>query len=195
MNIRITHVVLFFILCLGVVFQPGCAKPKGNTPQEKRAFVDQMAKDTLAQLYARVPQARSLVKKSVGYGVFSNINTQLMFFGTGNGYGVVTDNADGFKTYMRMGEGGVGLGIALTDFREVIIFNSDSAYREFVTKGWNFGAKGEAVAKYDGSGGDASGQVPLDSEILVYEITKSGIALRANFSAAKYWLDGDLNKY
>ena len=66
-----------------------------------------MATDTLAELYAGVPGARSLVENSVGYGVFSNINTQLMFFGTGNGYGVVTDTSDGFKTYMKMAEGGM----------------------------------------------------------------------------------------
>ena len=112
-----------------------------------------------------------------------------MFFGTGNGYGVVTDCSDGFKTYMRMAEGGIGFGIALKDFREVIIFNDQRAYNDFVTEGWSFGAQGDAAAKYKGEGASASGEVPLDSAVLVYQITESGIALRANFSASKYWLD------
>jgi len=187
---------IYYIVILTCLFiLAGCAKPQGNTPQEKREFVNEMAEATLAQLYAQVPVARSLVKNSVGYGVFSNINTQLMFFGTGNGYGVVTDNASGFKTYMRMGEGGVGLGVAVLDFREVIIFNDQSAYNDFVTEGWSFGGQGNAAAKYEGSGGSASGEVPLNSAVVVYQITKSGIALRANFSASKYWLDSDLNNY
>jgi lipid-binding SYLF domain-containing protein len=191
MKSKPVNILLFFSLFL----LAGCAKPQGNTPQEKREFVNEMADATLAQLYAKVPVSRSLVKNSVGYGVFSNINTQLMFFGTGNGYGVVTDNANGSKTYMRMGEGGVGLGVAVLDFREVIIFNDQSVYNDFVTEGWSFGGQGNAAAKYEGSGGAAAGEVPLDSAVVVYQITKSGIALRANFSASKYWLDSDLNNY
>jgi len=187
---------IYYIVILTCLFiLAGCAKPQGNTPQEKREFVNEMADATLAELYAQVPVSRSLVKNSVGYGVFSNINTQLMFFGTGNGYGVVTDNANGLKTYMRMGEGGIGLGVAVLDFREVIIFNDQSAYNNFVTEGWSFGGQGNAAAKYEGTGGAASGEVPLDSAVVVYQITKSGIALRANFSASKYWLDKDLNNY
>jgi len=186
-------ILLVLISCLFVL--AGCARPKGETPEQKREFVQQMATETLAELYAGVPGARSLVENSVGYGVFSNINTQLMFFGTGNGYGVVTDTSDGFKTYMRMAEGGVGLGVALLDFREVIIFNDQSAYKNFVTEGWSFGGQGNAAAKYEGTGGSASGEVPLDAAVVVYQITKSGIALRANFSASKYWLDSDLNSY
>jgi len=186
--------VLFVLLsCLFLL--AGCARPQGDTPEQKREYVLNMADETLAELYANNPEARSLVERAVGYGVFSDINTQLLYFGTGNGYGVVTDNSDGFKTYMRMGEASAGLGVALTDFREVIIFNDESVYSNFVTEGWSFGAQGEAAAKYQGTGGAATGQVPLDSAVLVYQITESGIALRANFSASKYWLDSDLNTY
>ena len=194
-GIYMKYTIVTTSLFFGLIFLVGCARPQGNTPQEQREFVLKMADDTLAELYAKEPKARSLVKNAVGYGVFSNINTQLMFFGTGNGYGVVIDNSDGQKTYMRMAEGGVGLGVALKDFREVVIFNDLDAYRNFVTEGWSFGAQGDAAAKYKGDGAAASGEVPLDSEVLVYQITESGIALRANFGATKYRLDDDLNNY
>jgi lipid-binding SYLF domain-containing protein len=191
MKFRTTYIILF----LSFIFFVGCAKPQGNTPEQKRQFVNEMADAALAELYEQNPEAESLVQNAVGYGVFSDINTQLLYFGTGNGYGVVTNNADGLKTYMRMGEASAGLGVALTDFREVIIFNDQSVFDDFVTEGWSFGAQGQAAAKYQGTGGAASGEVPLDSAVLVYQITQSGIALRANFSASKYWLDGDLNDY
>jgi len=92
-----------------------------------------------------------------------------------------------------MAEGGIGLGVALTDFREVIIFNNRAAFLEFVTEGWNFGAKGDATAKYKDDGGAAGGEVDLNSDIIVVQMTKSGIALRASMGAAKYWIDDDLN--
>lgn len=189
------YTILSIVFVLSIIFFVGCAKPQGNTPEQKREFVLNMANDTLAELYAKNPESQSLVQNAVGYGVFSDINTQLLYFGTGNGYGVVTNNANGVKTYMRMGEASAGLGIALTNFREVIIFNDRSAFINFVTQGWDFGAEGDAAAKYQGSGSASTGEVPLDSAVLVYQITESGIALRANFSASKYWLDSDLNNY
>lgn len=190
---KYTTVSIAFVL--SIIFFVGCAKPQGNTPEQKREFVLNMADDTLAELYSKNPESQSLVQNAVGYGVFSDINTQLLYFGTGNGYGVVTNNSNGVKTYMRMGEASAGLGVALTNFREVIIFNDQSAFINFVTQGWSFGAEGDAAAKYQGSGAASTGQVPLDSAVLVYQITESGIALRANFSASKYWLDSDLNNY
>ncbi len=131
MNIRVTCIAL--IICL--VCLMACAKPQGNTPQQKRDFVNEMAADTLTELNEKNPETKSLIENAVGYGVFSDINTQLLYFGTGNGYGVVTDNSDGSKIYMRMGEASAGLGVALTDFREVIIFNDHGAFTNFVTEG------------------------------------------------------------
>ncbi len=186
---------LITLIFSSIIVLFSCAKPEGNTPEQKRAFVNEMAGATLVELYERNPEAKSLIERAVGYAVFSDINTQLLYFGTGNGYGVVTDNSDGTKIYMRMGEASAGLGVALKDFREVIIFNDKNAFDDFVTKGWNFGAQGEAAAVYEGSGSQTSGNVPLDSAILVYQITESGIALRANMSASKYWIDDDLNTF
>ena len=137
MKLSIKFLSLFLVLT--VIY--GCARPKGETPEQKRAYVQQMKKETLAELYAEKPFAKDLIEKSVGYGVFSNFNTQLLVFGSGNGYGVVTDNSNGDEIYMSMAEGGVGLGVALKDFREVIIFNNKEVFHKFVTDGWNYGAQ------------------------------------------------------
>lgn len=60
-----------------------------------------------------------------------------------------------------MGESSAGLGVALIDFREVIIFNDQSAFNDFFTQGWSFGAQGEAAARYQGAGAAAKGEIPL----------------------------------
>ena len=195
MNNKLTLLMVTMIVVSSFIIQIGCAKPQGSSPEQKREFVNGMAADTIAELYDRYPQAKSIIDNSVGYGVFSDVNTQLLYFGTGNGYGVVTDNSDGAKTYMRMGEASAGLGVALKDFREVIVFNDQEAFTNFVTEGWNIGAGAGAEATYEGSGKGSTGEVPLDSAIVVYQITESGIALRANMSASKYWIDEDLNTF
>lgn len=186
-------ILSLFIAVLALTLTYGCARPKGATPQEKRDYVQQMKDRTLAELYAEKPFARELIRDSVGYGVFSNFNTQLLVVGSGNGYGVVTDNSNGDQIYMRMAEGSLGLGVAYKDFREVIIFNNKEVFYKFVTEGWNYGAQGDAVLKTDATGGAAGGQVPLNSDIVVIQMTENGIALRATLGASKFWIDGDLN--
>jgi hypothetical protein len=154
-----------------------------------------MRDNTLAEMYLKSPYLEDRVKNSAGYGVFSNINTQLLILGSGNGYGVITDNSNGKTTFMRMAQGGVGLGVALTDFRELIIFNNPAVMNQFISSGWDFGVQGDAVLKSKTKGAAASGQVPFDSDIIIYQLTKQGIALRTNVGAEKYWIDSDLNYY
>ena len=183
--------VISLFLVITVIY--GCARPKGDTPQQKRDYVQRMKDSTLAELYAKKPYARELVRDSVGYGVFSNFNTQLLVIGSGNGYGVVTDNSNGDQIYMRMAEGSVGLGVALKEFREVIIFNNKEVFYQFLTEGWNFGAQGDAVLKAYEKGVAAEAEVPLASDVVVIQMTKDGIALRATMGASKFWIDSDLN--
>lgn len=189
-------------VCLMVVsvvilatFMSACARPKGETPQQKRDFVLRMKDRTLEDLYAAKPFTRDMIKNAAGYGVFSNINTQLLVLGSGSGYGVIVDNANGKTTYMKMAEGGVGLGVAVTDFREVIIFNNPAVMRQFISSGWDFGVQGDAVLKSRTEGAAASGEVPFQTDIVIYQLTKQGIALRTNVGAEKYWIDSELNYY
>ena len=188
---RVYSLILSLIL-VGLVFS-ACASPKGDTPQQKRDYVLQMKDNALAKLYAQKPYARELVNQSAGYAVFSNFNTQLLIIGSGNGYGVALDNSNGNKIFMKMAEGAVGLGIAFKDFEEVIVFNNKAVFNKFITEGWNFGAQGDAALKYKDDGGATSAEVPLDSNIVVFQMTKDGIALRASFGASKFWIDGELN--
>ena len=187
--------LLLFSILFSMLSFYGCAKPKGNTPVSQRAYILQMRDNTLAEIYQKSPYVEDLVQHAAGYGVFSNINTQLLVFGSGNGYGVITENGSGKTTYMRMAEGGVGLGVALTDFRELIIFNNKSVLQQFISKGWDFGVQGDAVLKSKTKGAAASGSVPFNSDIIIYQLTKQGIALRTNVGAEKYWIDSDLNYY
>jgi len=170
------------LLVVAVVY--GCAKAKGYTPEQKRQYTQDMKRDTLQELYSKKPETRSLVKNAAGYAVFNNINTQLLWFGTGNGFGVVVDNRTGKNTYMSMAEAGVGIGVAIKDFRQV----------NFIKSGWNVGkAQASAEAKYEEEGASSAGEANLDADVVVYQLTEKGISLRVNIGAAKYWKNDELN--
>lgn len=182
-----------FILLLSMVVVAGCARPNDGTPAQKRTYINQMRQDTLNELYAKYPHARQQVESAAGYAVFSNVNTQIIFFGGGGGYGVAVDNSNGKKTYMRMAQASAGLGVGLKDFREVIIFRNPSTFNKFVISGWDFGVEAGAGAKSEEKGREVSGALSVSDDVTIYQLTEAGVELKTTVSGKKYWLYKELN--
>ncbi len=182
------------LVLLAIVLLAGCATIKGNTVADQRQYVLDMKDETLARLYEETPVAKAQIKKAAGYGVFSNINTNLFLLSSGSGYGVVTDNENKKPVYMKMRTLGAGIGVGVKDFRAVIIFREREDLEKFIEKGWEFGGQADAAFK-SGEKGDAySSAQSLDMDIITYQITKAGAALQATLQGAKYWKHKDLNK-
>jgi len=173
------------------VMLAACAA-SGSNPSEKRATIDDMRQQVLNEIYKNKPAVRALVNSSSGYATFSNVNINLIFIAAGTGYGVVVDNSNGAKTYMKMGEAGIGLGAGVKDFRALMVFETRSAMKRFIEQGWQVGANADAAAKA-GDKGDAVGKEVFIDGVTVYQITENGVALQATVKGAKFWVDGDLN--
>ncbi|MDH5299330.1 MAG: YSC84-related protein [Desulfobulbaceae bacterium] len=181
------------VLMVAVVLLAGCAAPKGSTLREKKNYVLEMRSEALAKLYKEKPYVRKQIENAEGYGVFSNINTNLFLVSTARGYGVVVDNKSGKQTYMQMGQLGVGPGLGLKDFRVVIVFNNRKVMNDFVAKGWEFGGHADAAAKSGEKGGAVGGEAYVAQGISVYTMTEAGAALQATVAGTKYWKDDELN--
>lgn len=177
---------------VSVVFL-GCVAPKGNTVHEKRNYVLSMKNETLRELYRTRPEAKAKIKKASGYAVFSNINTNLFLFSSGNGYGVAIDNKNGKKTYMKMNFAGVGPGIGVKDFRAVLIFKNKQTFNEFVDGDWEFGGHADAAAKSAEKGAAAGGEMYVEGDIEIYQITEAGVALQATVAGTYFREYAELN--
>lgn len=182
-----TLITALMILCL-----PIAADAKSS--DKKRAEIQKMAKETLAQLYGEQPNAKKEVANAKGYAVFSNIGINIIFLSGGGGKGMVHNNASGKNTYMKMGSAGVGLGLGIKDFRAVFIFNTKKAMDQFVDKGWDFAGQADAAAASGDKGGEMSGAETVMPGTKIYQITKNGLALQATLQGTKYWKDKKLNK-
>ncbi len=183
-------------LSMGAVllfFLPGCLSPRAETPAGKRAAIEAMRQETLAELYRQRPTARQNVERADGYAVFSNVSGQYLFVGAGGGYGVAVDYASGRNTYMKMLQGGLGLGVGVQDIRVVFVFHSRKALSSFINSGWEFGAQADAAAKAEDKGGSATGEVSISSEIDMYTMTEAGLMAKVNLAGSKYWKDKQLN--
>ena len=182
---------LILAVLLFAVLMTGCAA-SGKTREEKRAAILNMRNDVLTQLYAEKPSVREQIAAADGYGVFSNANVNIIFASMGGGFGVVEKRTGGERTYMKMGEVGLGLGAGIKDYRLVMVFHTSEALDYFVEHGWSFGAQGDAAAKAGDIGGAVGGEMVVNN-VSVYQMTESGLALQATLKGTKYWRDGNLN--
>jgi len=171
----------------------GCGPSERLPIAQRQQLIHDMETETLQRLYKEAPAARDKIKKAAGYGVFANANVNIIFASAGGGYGVVVDNASGKRTYMKMALGGVGLGLGVKDYRQVLIFYSKQTLNKFIESGWEFGGHADAAAKAGQSGGELSREGALGADIEAYSMTESGLALQATVAGTKYWKDKDLN--
>jgi len=182
----------FFTLLMALcVFVSGCAS-LGDTTAEKRAAVIDMRDRTLQRLYEEKPYAKEQIANAAGYGVFDSASQNLIFLQTEGGYGVLT-SAGGAVTYMRTGGAGVGLGLGLKDYQEVIIFKHQNDFERFRDSGWDATGSAEASLKSQDRGGALAGSKSVDLDVVTYHLIDSGAALQATVGAARYWKWKELN--
>lgn len=170
-----------------------CVSPPGDSVASQRRAVHDMRRDTLANLYEIHPGAEPAIRRAVGYGVFSNVNVNLVLLSAGSGWGIVRDNATGKETYMKMGSAGIGIGLGVKDFRGIFVFTSRSAMRHFVESGWDASAQADAAAKSGEQGGAFAGAIDVAPGVKLYQITEHGLALQATIQGTKFWKDDELN--
>src|SRR5215468_3383731 len=166
----------------------------GDSPDKKRDKTRKMADKTLQDLYKLEPTAKEAIQKSAGYAVFNNMGTNLLLLSTARGAGVAVNSKTKNETFMKMISAGAGLGIGVKDYRVVFVFESGNALSQFLDSGWSGSAQTDAGAKAGKKGGAYSGAVEVAPGVLVYQITKNGVALQLTLQGTKYYKDDDLNK-
>ena len=180
-------------LALVSIFVLGCITPKGNTVHDKRNYVLDMKNQVLSELYSKRPEAKSKIKSAAGYAVFSNINTNLFLFSSGNGYGVAINGKNGKQTYMQMNFLGIGPGLGVKDFRAVLIFKNEKMFSEFLDGDFEFGGHADAAFKSGEKGAAAAGELYVEDDIEIYQLTEAGVALQATVAGTDFREYADLN--
>lgn len=185
------HIKFSFVL-LFIFAISGCATTDGASKSEKQAEIHEMENEVLTKLYQKKPDTRAQVRSAAGYAVFSNANVNIIFIAAGGGYGLVKNNGTGDYTYMKMAEGGVGLGFGAKDYRIVMVFHNQKAISNFINNGWTFGGNADAAAKANKMGGSVEGEAYY-GDVTVYTFTETGLALQATVKGTKFWVDDELN--
>jgi lipid-binding SYLF domain-containing protein len=161
---------------------------KSDDAAAKRAQIDDMAQQALDTLFAGNPDAKALYEKSYGWAVFDNLKVAFLVSG-GAGSGVAVPK-DGKRTYMKMGTGGVGLGLGGQKYQVIFLFENADVFNGFVEKGWKAETGAQAAAGTEG----ASVGAVFTKGMAIYQITEKGLMASADVSGTKYWKNEKLNK-
>jgi len=155
---------------------------------QRRAEIDQRAEATLQKLFTSQPAVRSLYDKASGYAVFTATKAGFIVTG-GGGTGVAVDKSTGQRTYMRMGTGGIGLGIGAQRYDLVILFETDAHLDRFIRGGWDASTTAQAAAGTDGVTVTSS----FIDGVAFYQLTDRGLMAQADVSGTRFWKIDELN--
>ena len=192
-NVARRRLALIGCAALALVTLLPVGSASAASPDEARAEIRNMAQNTLDQLYALQPSAREAIRKAAGYAVFSEISTKILFAGGGGGKGVVVNRVSGQETFMLMAMLQAGLGVGVTEFHLVWVFERESDLANFVNNGLELGADLNLQVNPGTGGGLFNGAVEVQPGVWLYQISDAGLALDLTVEGTKYFQDPNLN--
>jgi lipid-binding SYLF domain-containing protein len=182
-------VALFAIAALVFAAPLMAEEEKKDKNADKRAKIDAMADEALETVLSAHEGAKSLSAKAYGYAVFDNLKIAVGISG-GGGSGVAWTKDGSERTYMKMGTGGVGLGLGGQQYQVIFLFQTEKVFRSFVDTGWKAETGAQAAAGTAGASAEAS----FHNGIAIYKMNEAGLMASADISGTKYWKNKKLNE-
>ena len=156
--------------------------------EKEQAEIKARSEASLQTLFKDIEGSKANYDKAVGYAVFAATKAGFIVTG-GGGNGITVDKATGKTVYMKMGMGGVGLGIGGQKYDMVILFESAARLQTFIDGGWDSAAAVKAVAGSD-SANLATGFI---DGTIIYTFGEKGLMASVDVSGTRFWVDEDLN--
>ena len=154
--------------------------------------LDAMADAARAALLDEQPDLSARLKELPGYAVIAMSAAKLPGVGAGQGYGVVVDNRNQQRSYIKVTQIEVGSGIGAQKYKVIILFEDPSLIDRMIEGGVHY--EGAAELGTGSNAGKAAVASTSESEegYEVFKLTESGavaaITVRA-LHAAPYLLD------
>ena len=136
---------------------------------------------------------RRVIDRAAGYAVFSTFGVKLFFAGGTTGKGMVVNQRTHRQTFMSMVQVQGGLGFGVNQNRLIFVFTNESALRNFINQGWEFGGQANLSAMAGGQGTQFSGAAAVSPGIYLYQLTDTGLSASITVSGTKFFKNADLN--
>lgn len=156
--------------------------------EQRRLVIDTNAQRALDELLSSNESARALYERAEGYAAFTATKAGFLVTG-GGGTGVVIDKDTGNRVYMRMGTGGIGLGIGAQTYSLVVLFETEAVLNAFMDGGWDSSATAQAAAGQEGVTVTSS----FIDGVAFFQITDKGLMAVADVAGTRFWVADRLN--
>jgi len=161
---------------------------EGTLPDEARAEIIKIEKDTMNLLFKQAPAAKAQYDEAYGYAVFDTRKFAFMIT-TEYGAGVAVNRQSSKRTYMKMASGGVNVGLGGEFYQIVFLFRDKKVFDAFVEDGYQAGSEATATA-----GSEAErGEVNYVNGMATYKLNPKGLKLTLDITGTKFWQDDKLN--
>lgn len=156
---------------------------------ERRDELVAMAETSLQELQAQNPTAAELYEQAHGYAVFDTTKGGFIVTGAG-GTGVAMEKDGASRTFMYLGQAGIGLGAGLESYRLVLLLEDAATYEQFVSGQWDGSISAQAAA---GNEGVAAEEQFIDG-IRAFRLTDAGLMAQVDVSGLRIWPSDELNE-
>jgi lipid-binding SYLF domain-containing protein len=182
------RVVRFAAVMLAAFLAGSCSSTyRSMSAQEKREFLVELEKETLAELVEDQPEAQADLDKAIGHAIFSNTAAKVPFVGAGDGIGVVVNKETGERSYLKVTRFDVGGGLGVRSYRLVIFFFEEEALKKLSGGKLEFGAGVEAGVKDQDIGTGAGGIAGSRKDgYVLYQLSDSGASVSLTVRMIRY---------
>jgi lipid-binding SYLF domain-containing protein len=163
------------------------------TPEQQREKIRAQSGQVLANLYQAHPGARDDIASAAGYATFRSVGVKIGVAGTGRGRGLAVLHSPKQQTYMRFVEVQAGVGAGIKKYDLVFVFATESAFRDFIDKGWEPSGQSTVALRHGDAGKAFEGAVSVSPGVWLYQVTSSGLAAEVTLKGSKYYRDKSLN--
>ena len=186
---RLLGLIGALLLTSGVsLAQDDSAAVDDSEAAQRRQEIDARSQETLEKLFGMQASTRELFDAATGYAAFTATKAGFIVTG-GGGTGVAVDKSSGRRTYMRMGTGGIGLGIGAQRYDLVILFETPAHLDRFIRGGWDASTTAQAAAGKEGITFTSS----FIDGVAFFQLTDRGLMAQADISGTRFWTVEDLN--
>jgi hypothetical protein len=175
------------LLALGLLQQACTSIPVEQRP-DKRAEINRVADETLAQMTAENPGLREAVNRSAGYFVSRVSAANVAVLGGGQGIGVLVDQETGERSYLNVKRFDLGAGLGVRYYRVLLLIETREKM-EKVRRGISFRALAADVAAGAAGGATIAG---LREGVTVHVQAEGGGSISASARLVRLTVNRDL---
>ncbi len=170
-------------ICIGLIISSLCLINPTSAQDEKQAekYDPDEARATIDEFKKEDPEIGKFFDSSYGYAVFPSIGKGAIGVGGAGGKGVVFKQGDPTGG-CNMTQVSIGFQLGGQAYSELIFFEDEKTYDNFINNKFQFAAQASAVALKSGASADAK----YMEGVLVFTMAKGGLMYEASIGGQKF---------